>query len=265
MDDKGTIWEKMNSKQMHYDDEIDFDEEFGTPGNSETAKTAIMIAIIAITIISMVTITNMCIVKVEATDFVICQTALSDRVQVLDRPGFHFRPLAKTWTFKRYSTIKMENNCMFQDGRFRKVETYIRVQLPESTESRIKLYQRFNGQMHNIEEAIDIVVTIAMRMAAISMGSHNFDIDGKPEIVRLVQTQITKALAHYDLTLSDFGIYNATIPPDEVPQGAAHAEIQDAMESHQRQVQEAIEDAEAARYAWMKRKGIYKESPDGEN
>ena len=257
--DEGTIWDKME-KKSEMENEYCQDD---TPNDGKALFILGSIMTVGLRII--IWMYSACIVKVNATDFVICQTALSGRVQVLDRPGLHFRPFAKTWTFERYSNIKMEDNCMFRDGKPRKIETFIRVQLPETTEARMKLHQRFNGQMHNIEEAVDIVVSNAIRMAARDMDSHYFDVKGIPEIVRLVKAQITKRLADYDLTLSDFGIVNAVKPADEVPQGrekellddiAKIDAIKDAIESHQRAKQEAIKDAEDMKDAYLKMHSI---------
>lgn len=217
MDEKNTVWEKIDRNPLHHEEDV-FDEEFGTPGNSANAKMAIMCAILVITLITFVTVVNMCIVKVDATDFVISQSPMG-RFEVLDRPGYHFRGLAKTWTFKRYSNIKMDDNCMFKDGRPRKIDTYIRVQLPETTEARMELHRRFNGQMHNIEKMVDMAVTMALRDSTAKMDSHYFDVEGLPEIVRMVQRELIKDLPQYGLTLSGFGIYNATLPANEVPQG----------------------------------------------
>jgi hypothetical protein len=247
--DEGTIWDRLNNNNK-----VEYTEMEKEYCQDEIGKGSMKVGVIAFCWVVGIILAGVAIhfisnsfVKVDATNWVISQS-ISGKFEVLDRPGFHVRPFATTWTFKRYSNIKMEDNLTFKEGRSRKVDTYIRVKLPESTEDRMELYQRFGGEMHSVEEMVDAIVTNAIKFSAASMSSHKFDVDGKPEIVRLVEAEITKPLAHYGLTLNTFGIYNATIPADEIPQGEQTLldEIEEVRASHDREVRKAIKEADEA-------------------
>jgi hypothetical protein len=139
----------------------------------------------------------------NSTNFQILQS-VTGNVSVIDRAGYYWKGFGTVWTYPRVMEARFDHTAdkandqsirvTFNDSGNAQIGTYVRVQLPTTTDKRLLLHQDFQGNPENIKAAILAHLVNCVKASGPVMSASENQSSRKAEFNQIVEDQLIKGL-----------------------------------------------------------------------